>query len=144
MGHEEDAYAARIARNMWRMAKRRAAEISRLSKPASAKDEKVRSAYTPPDGPLAVRLEDYFNWVIDLTGCRQVFVADADDLGTVSADLKRTRQILFNLVSNACKFTEDGEVTLRAARLPYLRALASIRLSICRRALTLPSSRERS
>lgn len=28
LGHEEDAYAARIARNMWRMAKRRAAEIS--------------------------------------------------------------------------------------------------------------------
>ncbi|MFQ6024346.1 MAG: GAF domain-containing protein, partial [Acidiferrobacterales bacterium] len=36
----------------------------------------------------------------------------ADDLGTMHADLTKVRQALFNLLSNACKFTERGTITL--------------------------------
>ena len=39
------------------------------------------------------------------------------DVGTMSADLMKTRQILLNLLSNAGKFTRDGSVTLSAARI---------------------------
>lgn len=37
-------------------------------------------------------------------------------LGTIQSDSTRIRQCLFNLLSNACKFTEKGTVTLEAAR----------------------------
>jgi signal transduction histidine kinase/CheY-like chemotaxis protein len=40
------------------------------------------------------------------------------DLGAMRADLTKIRQVLLNLLSNACKFTERGTVTLAASREP--------------------------
>ncbi len=40
----------------------------------------------------------------------------APDLGKMRADEKRVKQILLNLISNACKFTDKGRVTVRAWR----------------------------
>jgi signal transduction histidine kinase len=39
-----------------------------------------------------------------------------DNLGTMHSDITKVRQTLFNLLSNACKFTSDGEVTLGISR----------------------------
>jgi CheY-like chemotaxis protein/anti-sigma regulatory factor (Ser/Thr protein kinase) len=39
-----------------------------------------------------------------------------DAIGSMRADLTKVRQALFNLLSNACKFTERGTVSLAVAR----------------------------
>jgi signal transduction histidine kinase len=44
-----------------------------------------------------------------------------DDLGSLTVDPMRLRQILFNLLSNACKFTKEGEVKLKARRVVDVR-----------------------
>ncbi len=45
-------------------------------------------------------------------------VHSAPDLGTMHADLTKVRQSLFNLLSNASKFTQNGTITLDAAPVP--------------------------
>ena len=47
------------------------------------------------------------------------------DLGVMRADQTKVRQVLFNLISNAAKFTEQGSIRLEVAR-ESPRALMSI------------------
>jgi GAF domain-containing protein/CheY-like chemotaxis protein len=46
----------------------------------------------------------------------QLDVQCPDGIGTMRADLTKVRQALFNLLSNACKFTERGTVSLTVRR----------------------------
>jgi PAS domain S-box-containing protein len=46
----------------------------------------------------------------------------AADLGSINADVTKVRQVLFNLLSNAAKFTERGTITLEASRVTSPKA----------------------
>ncbi|MHB9023266.1 MAG: response regulator [Armatimonadota bacterium] len=67
---------------------------------------------------LATLVQDVVNMIQPLveknTNALQVDLAV--DLGTVTADQVKVRQILFNLLSNACKFTQQGTIALRCSR----------------------------
>ena len=52
--------------------------------------------------------------LVDKKGNR--FTIEAGELGTMRTDVTKVRQLLFNLIGNAAKFTENGGIRLRARR----------------------------
>jgi signal transduction histidine kinase len=72
--------------------------------------------------PESVRLAPLIDEVIGTAGQlaaqnkNSLGVEAQENLGAITADPMRLRQILLNLLSNACKFTKQGEVKLTARK----------------------------
>jgi signal transduction histidine kinase len=72
--------------------------------------------------PESVNLAPLIDEVIGTAGqiakqnSNRLVVEAQDSLGALSADPMRLKQILLNLLSNACKFTKEGEVALRVRK----------------------------
>jgi signal transduction histidine kinase len=72
--------------------------------------------------PEPVNLARLIDEVIGTTGQlaeknqNRLVVEAQENLGALNADSMRLKQILLNLLSNACKFTKEGEVALRVRK----------------------------
>jgi signal transduction histidine kinase len=53
----------------------------------------------------------------------------APDIGTIHTDLVKVRQILWNLLSNAAKFTQSGKITLTVTYVPHAKDLNSTQVA---------------
>ncbi len=79
----------------------------------SLEDRGRQDGSLPRDFDLAAMIRDVAATIqplIQQKGNRLV-VEIAEDLGTMHADVTKVRQTLFNLLSNASKFTENGTIT---------------------------------
>jgi signal transduction histidine kinase/DNA-binding response OmpR family regulator len=67
---------------------------------------------------LATMLQDVETTVQPLVekNANTMVLRRPDNLGAMRADLTKVRQNLFNLLSNACKFTQQGSIALEVAR----------------------------
>jgi signal transduction histidine kinase/CheY-like chemotaxis protein len=63
-------------------------------------------------------IEDVVDIIKPIAGQKQnqLHVQCSADLGQMDGDVVKVRQILFNLMSNACKFTEKGDIWIEAVR----------------------------
>src|SRR5262245_46164071 len=83
------------------------AEVLRIIRASPSKLEQVLE--------VVVRSAARFCGASDVT-IFELVVDAQEDLGALTADSMRLKQILLNLLSNACKFTKEGEVALRARK----------------------------
>jgi adenylate cyclase len=83
-----------------------------------SKIEAGKLEFNPQSLQLAPLIDEIVNTARQLAeqNKNQLVVESQENLGALSVDPMRLRQILLNLVSNACKFTKHGQVTLRARR----------------------------
>ena len=65
---------------------------------------------------LLVRIRDFWTPIAEAKGLSFRLEVSGGPLGAIVTDPSRLRQIVFNLLNNALKFTEDGTVVLRVAR----------------------------
>jgi GAF domain-containing protein len=83
-----------------------------------SKIEAGKLELNPQTAQLAPLIEEVIGTARQLAeqNKNRLLVEAQDNLGTLTVDPMRLRQILLNLLSNAFKFTKEGEVTLRARR----------------------------
>src|SRR5215510_1096461 len=79
-----------------------------------SKIEAGKLELSPEPVPLATLIDQVVGTARHLAeqNKNRLSVDAQDNLGTLTVDPMRLRQILLNLLSNACKFTKDGQVTL--------------------------------
>src|SRR5262245_47847485 len=83
-----------------------------------SKIEAGKLELSPETVKLAPLIEDIIGTARQLAeqNKNRLVVESPDNLGSLTVDPMRLRQILLNLLSNACKFTKQGEVALRVKK----------------------------
>ena len=83
-----------------------------------SKIEAGKVELSPETFDIAALIEEVASMIQPLIekNANVLLISRPDDLGSMYADITKVRQILFNLLSNACKFTERGSIALDAVR----------------------------
>ena len=87
-------------------------DILDLSKIEAGKMELSVNTFDP--GQLVHDVQETIQPLVDRNGNRFI-VECPPDIGEMTSDATRLRQILYNLLSNAAKFTESGEICMRVS-----------------------------
>ena len=84
-----------------------------------SKIEAGKLELNPQTVQLALLIEEVIGTARQLAepNHNRLVVEVQENLGLLTVDPMRLRQILLNLLSNACKFTKDGEVKLRVSKI---------------------------
>src|SRR5262249_9214894 len=93
-----------------------------------SKIEAGKLELAPESVPLAPMIDEVIGPARQLAeqNKNRLVVEAEQNLGTLTIDPMRLRQILLNLLSNACKFTKQGDVTLRARKIADGRAFVEL------------------
>ncbi len=75
-------------------------------------------------------------------GLEFVCAADPDVPSRLHGDPTRLRQVLVNLAGNAIKFTEKGEVAVRAAREPAAEDAVAVRFTVSDTGIGIPAEKQ--
>lgn len=82
-----------------------------------SKIEAGRMTLCIEDIDMSVLLEDVYSTVLPLMQSNNnELIMDISDVGKICSDAIRLKQVLYNLLSNAAKFTKDGQVRLVVER----------------------------
>src|SRR4029453_8807440 len=83
-----------------------------------SKIEAGKAELNPQTVEVASLIDEVVGTARELAGQskNRLVVEVQENLGAITVDPMRLRQILLNLLSNACKFTKEGEIKLRASR----------------------------
>ena len=86
--------------------------------------------------------EDVANTALSLAekNANELVVEVDQDLGTLHGDVTKVRQILYNLISNAAKFTEGGTITL-SAKPASIGNIPAVRLAVTDTGIGIPEDK---
>jgi signal transduction histidine kinase len=89
-------------------------DILDLSKIETGKMQVGYETFNP--GSLVLQVCDSLSPLIAQRNNHLELKVDVDSIGDISSDRSKLQQIVTNLFSNACKFTENGTITVSAVR----------------------------
>ncbi|MHC4875982.1 MAG: hybrid sensor histidine kinase/response regulator [Planctomycetota bacterium] len=91
--------------------------------------------------PLILDTVRMMSWHVEKKELAATCQIDTDADLVVNGDGCRIRQILINLISNAVKFTEQGEITVRVSADRLLENRANVRVSVTDTGIGIPQER---
>ena len=116
---DEQDYYVNMAINSSKRLQRLLSDILDLSKIEADKMEILQEVFKPFD--VTYSIQDIFRQITEQNQNSLNISLDPNIPESLIGDQTRLTQILFNLVGNACKYTQKGEIEVQASLMPHNR-----------------------